>query len=338
MALAGAFLDLNTFIGQDADFNLDDYVRGVIDGGLFNGKRYLMPYAYYLPVYAASTKVVNDIGFDMSKTSDMLSFISEISRTFSQAQSNPNFQTMLWPGGMLSEIRAFSGVPIADFETGTALPDEENLRKLLEAYKPYFPVDDNFDNVVRNIGTPKPDHLINGTVTFLDTQLLWGFFETAARLKQLEVDFEMFTVPGVDGKVYAEGINTVAIRAGSPNQQNAWNFIKLLLSAESQKGTYAVVWKPVNKEALVWEVERWYNYFSGSVQDRPGAEFILYAKLSEAEKQAYLNLLLNVDDSNAYHSGGLAFDTHMIPFLEGDVSYETAINGLRNHLTLYVSE
>jgi hypothetical protein len=32
------------------------------------------------------------------------------------------------------------------------------------------------------------------------------------------------------------------------------------------------------------------------------------------------------------------FYDHMTPFLEGNVSLDTAIAGLRNHLVLYVSE
>jgi multiple sugar transport system substrate-binding protein len=343
MANAGAFLDLNELIEQDADFSLDDYVKGVIDSGIYRDKLYVIPYGYDLPIFIASSKNVNEIGFNMSQTGDIFSLINEIVRTLPNAQSNPNFGTMFWAnGGIWSQIRDRSSVRIVDFETNTVLPDEETLKMLLEAYKPYYQADDNLGDVFRRIGIERHNHLINGAITFYDTQSIWNFFEIASQVVS-EGGVEMFAIPCMNGNVYATSSDTVAIRSGSPNQQNAWNFIKLLLSPQVQEDDIILLGMPVHKDSLIAKVEKYHNYFDGVVEPvgtMRNDGTITSTKLSEAVVQMYLDILLNIDGSITYRSRPVnnMLREHMTPYLRDEVSYDTAINRLRNQLSLYVSE
>jgi ABC-type glycerol-3-phosphate transport system substrate-binding protein len=332
MANAGAFLDLNDLIEQDEDFSLDDYYMPIIDSGIYRGKRYIMPFGYDVSVYIASTKALDEIGFDRSQTGDMISFINEIVRVLPKAQANPSFMSMFSTNfSLLREGR----VKLVDFETDTILPDEEGLKKLLEAFKPYNHIASDSSRYIPREDL-RPQHLLNGIFLFAPEQTAINFFVNASRLKA-QGDFEMFAMPGIDGKVNALFSYSTAIRSGSPNAQNAWNFIKLMLSPGvqgSQDHGFNLI--PVHKDSLIAQAEFWRmycdseNYFWDDVHKR----------LSDAELQAYLDII-----TNAY--GAITYDTNRIngffwdnmdPFFNDEVSYETAIAGLRNQLRLYVSE
>jgi multiple sugar transport system substrate-binding protein len=331
----GTFLDLNEFIEQDENFDLDDYVRGVLDSGLFRGKRYIIPRNFGSVVYVASTKTLDEIGFDRSQTGDIISFLNEAVRCLPKAQEIQNFRSM-FNGALENFLWLVFEYELVDFETGTVFPNEEALEELLNAYKSYYHISSDES---RRVWPLRPNDLINGTVIFDAQYGISNFFGQTSSLKTRTEDYEMFVIPGIDGKLHAWSfMGTLAIRSGSPNAQNAWNFIKLILSPEVQSNSFSTG-QPVHKASLIAQVEYYHNYFDGPIMS-DGGENIIRTKLSEVEKQAYLNMLLNVDGSFVYNSRPIRrmFGEHMTPFLKGEVSYETAVAGLRNQLRLYISE
>lgn len=46
---SGAFCDLNSLIINDTEFNLSDYNKTVLDSGIIDGKRYIIPLSYTIP-------------------------------------------------------------------------------------------------------------------------------------------------------------------------------------------------------------------------------------------------------------------------------------------------
>jgi multiple sugar transport system substrate-binding protein len=333
MVGAGAFLDLNEMIEQDASFAFDDYVKEVIDGGIYHdGKRYVMPYTYIPSIYISSTAALNEIGFDMSKTSDIVSFWNETIRTLTKAQTNHNFRSM-FNGSIGRDLLFSSGIRLVDYENNLILPDEEKLIKLLDIYKLLYPIESDSS---RQISDLRSAHLIEGAILFSTAPQLGFTIGLASELKT-EGGFEMNVMPGIDGKIHASTNSTVAIRSGSPNRQNAWNFIKLMLSPEVQSDSYLIMGVPVHKKSLFAEIDILRNLY-----DKTAGGFIgtNSTKLSEGEIQIFTDMLINVNYCNAYvsHPINSMFIEHMTPYLKGEVSYDTAINRLRNQLSLYVSE
>jgi multiple sugar transport system substrate-binding protein len=330
MAGAGAFLDLNEFIEQDDSFNLDDYVMPVLDGGLYRGKRYIMPYAYSVLVLVSIPSKLDEIGFDTSKMGDTLSFIDEVVRTLPKAQENPLFKAMV-NCDMWNILFCASGMRYVDFESNTVLPYEETLEKLVNAYKPYHPFD-NTHYPGFGFYEELPAHLRTGTVMFGRGDFMLGFFELASRLKTYG-DIQMNVIPDMNGDFHAFISTGLAIRAGSPNRQNAWNFIKLMLSPENQSSSH-FAHIPVHKDSIIAQVE--YIYNGGLVY----YDNIRSTKLSAEEVETYISLITNVDYHSSFFSqpAQRMFSEHMEPFFKGDRSYEDSISRLRNDLTLYMSE
>jgi len=331
----GMFLDLNEFVESDNDFHLDEYVKTVINSGLYNGKRYIMPYTYIAPVFIASTNVLNKIGFDLSQNADFVSFVSEAMRCLPNAQKNPLFQSMfnnyLW-----SDLTQFIGLSLVDFETGEVTFDDEKLKTLLDAYKPYYHIDSDISRFVsNNIG----DSLLSGALSFNIELVPHSFFDRASLIKT-ESDFEMLTIPGINGKINSRAWDTAAIRADSPNKENAWSFIKLLLSPQMQSNAdITSVWKPVHKESLIRKVEMDWYYYNGEGLTASG-DTITYTRSSETEMQMYLNAIMEVEHCFAFDSRAVRkiVHEHVNAFFEGNISNETAVNELRNQLMLYLSE
>jgi multiple sugar transport system substrate-binding protein len=324
IANAGAFLDLNELIEEDTDFSFDDYVKGMLDSGIYNGKRYIIPTMIEMPtIFIASTQVLDNIGFDRTKTGDMFSFVSEAMRVLPNAQSNPNFRSMfnskLWSPMFLN-----GGIRFVDFETNTVLPDEDELKKLAEIYKPYYDIDNNSSLIIYPEDDRTLRHFHSGAYVFDTLRLMSNHLIQMSEIKT-NGNFEIFAVPGIDGKVHAASFNSVAIRSGSANNQNAWNFIKLLLSQEIQRFIHTND-GPVHKDAIILQFEEYHD--------------MAVNPLSKSEAEKYIEILYEVDSIKTYEIRPIErfFSEHMRPYFEDKVSWEIAIAGLRNQLRLYVSE
>jgi ABC-type glycerol-3-phosphate transport system substrate-binding protein len=338
MADNGVFYDLNEFIDLDKDFNLNDYIRGVMDGGIFKGKRYAMPIDYRVDGILLSLPVhLDKIGFDSSQLSDVVSFMNEVMRTLPEAQKQQNFRVVkayrLWWDFLFDA----SGIKLIDYETETVLPDEDGLRRLVEAYKPYYSLDNkDFQNTLY-------EHLVNGDVLFDSADFISGFFMNAIRLRS-GIGYQINAIHGVDGKVHAQICLSAAIRSGSKEKQNAWNFIKLLLSPEIQSNKSSMTYLSVQKDSLSARIQTRNDLINGVT-----SEGIVYTNLSNEEMQKYIDMLIDVDRSSAFRNKPLLspansnpiyrlLEEHIIPFWEDKVSLDIAIEGLRNSLRLYVSE
>jgi ABC-type glycerol-3-phosphate transport system substrate-binding protein len=331
MADAGAFMDLNELVEQDEDFNLDDYIKPVLDSGIYRGKRYIMPYSYLVNIYISVPEKLNIFGFDTSQMGDTASFLNEAARALPKMQANPNFRYMFSSG--IFSFEYFwnnSGIQIADYENGEIFPEEDELRKLFEAYKPFYR-SDNIDPINNYIWEHRAPALLNDMTLFYHVFSMQEFLSVTRELKKEKSPFRFDVMPGMDGKIYATTFNSTAIRSGSPNKQNAWNFIKLMLSPEVQENSNATSTIPVHKDSILRYAEDAYNFLDEH----------FYAPLSQDEMEAYIELITNVDDSVlTYRTSQIytAIHENMAPFFKDEVSCETAIEKLRNFLRIYISE
>ncbi|MDR2571576.1 MAG: extracellular solute-binding protein, partial [Oscillospiraceae bacterium] len=318
-------------IESDENFNPDDYIKPILDGGIFRNKQYIMPFNYTTIVFLSVASKTDEIGFDMSKISDPLSFINEIVRTLPKAQESPLFKSMV-NGGMWLNLHLSSGVQIVDFEANTILPMEAELEELVKAYKPYQP----FDDVLRpGYGwyDELASHLLNGTAIFGQVWGITDFIMLAGQLNSV-ADIQINVLSDIHGKTHVSTALGAAIRSGSPNTQNAWNFIKLLLSQEYQSSD-AILNIPVHKNSILVKIEKMYNQFD----EVPVGGFIT-AKLSADEIEKYIEYITNINQSIIFGSwqANTMFVEHMEYFYTGKLSYEETINGLKNQLQIYISE
>ena len=332
MADAGVFMDLNKLIESDDSFNLDDYVGAVMDGGVLNGKRYIMPHNFLINSLLYVPSRLESIGFDMSQMNDPILFMDEIVRTLPKAQETHGFRYM-YNGNLLVLLFRTSGIKIIDEETKTVLPDEEHFERFIKAYKPYYRFDMYSGQREWN---DTSGGLINSKLIMFDqiTTIL-DFVWHAGTLKRFSGEIQMHTMPDINGENQVYLVDSIAIREGTPNEQNAWNFVKLLLSEENQsRAHFSQI--PVHKNVIFPQIIFAYN--DGSI---PGLDFLGYkSQLSTEEIEVFYEMVTGVTARHYYNDWfylPLIWD-YLMSYFEDETSYEDMVARIKNDLRLYLSE
>ena len=62
----GCFTDLNPYFAADEEIDLSDYIEAVMDGGVQNGRRYISPISYEMPLLVATRSTLKEL--DMTKS------------------------------------------------------------------------------------------------------------------------------------------------------------------------------------------------------------------------------------------------------------------------------
>ena len=335
LAETGIFADLNEFIESDDSFDIDAYIKPVMDGGILNGKRYLIPITYMINNLLIFSKPalpskLDEIGFDKTKMNDPTSFVSEIVRTLPKAQETAGFKFM-YNTNLLFSVLKTSGIKLFDTETKEILPEEEHFERLIKAYKPYYQYDSAWigEEAERNT-----DYLAvsldmsGGKVMFTNAQFTPVFIWKASSLKRLG-GYELHAMPNIHGNNPVRSAQLVAVGGNSPNKQNAWNFIKLMLSPENQSRDFSI--GPVHRDSVVYSFKSWYE---GPGQDNDSA------KLSNDEVNAYISMYTNVDTVSYFETPfhwNFIFN-HLEAYFKDEIGYEEAVARIKSDLRFYLSE
>ena len=336
VALTRSFLDLTDILAEDPEFSENDYLDGVLEAGQFGGRQYTMPVAYDLLLAVSPTEVLKELGFDWSGIDTMSDFLEEIARLMPAAEQNPSFQRMLYSKNSLNKLLQASGICLIDYEAGEVLPDEEALREFLEAYKAYFPYDyDEFGGGLSvNIGDRV---LTSGQCAFWPPTDIKGLVQTMDILQLKSCEYLYHVIPGQTNAAVGCITSQLAIPANAKNTANAYQFIKFMISEETQSDYYMIGNHPIHKSALQKTVQE-----APSVYEANGQFLLDYETpaLTDEEAQSLLEVLTGIDQfsQRAPYDLWMILQESMLPFFQDEASYETCLADLKNRLTLYLSE
>jgi len=329
LAASGVFMDLNELIESDDNFDIDEFFKPVMDSGIINGKRYFMPYSYCINGLLYVPKILDDIGFDTSKINDPISFMEEIVRTLPKAQENENFKYVYNFYSLLSDIFLSSGIRIVDMETKEILPDEEYFERLIKAYKPVFPFDIEYydDRLTRT------EKMRSGVTLFDFFQNPFNFVLGVGHQKK-NSGFEIHAMQTISGENLIPETNNITIREGSPNLQNAWNFVKLILSEENQ-GRRFFYDIPVRENFILPKTIMFHE--SDFARD-PGPYQI--APLTKEEIDTFVSMATNIETSKNHNVRFyLRFiRSHLESYFKDEINYDEAVARIKSDLRFYLSE
>ncbi len=113
---------------QDADLQ-----NGIMDAGVFDGKRYFLPMEYRLPMMVTTREALDATGFDIEKCTDFDSFMTESSRYMNSADYDRRLFRM-----DVSAMNCifWSGYPIAD--SSEVIWDIEETRDYFAWYREVY--------------------------------------------------------------------------------------------------------------------------------------------------------------------------------------------------------
>jgi len=151
------------------------------------------------------------------------------------------------------------------------------------------------------------------------------------------------------GELQAVVNQSVAIRAGTPNYVNAWNFIKLLLTDTVQCpggiGSLQALGlgrgRPVNMVAndrqIGWALSQSLPVGEGAYWTNEGE--VYHPVLTMEQKQPVIDMFWGVTRATLPNQtvGNLYLEA-MAPFFAGEVGLDEAMETLRRRLSLYLSE
>lgn len=342
MANSGTFADINTYIENDETFNSDLYNEAVMNSGLYKGKRYCIPISYDVLSLVSTQEALDYAGFQMDRDTDLSSFSSQMSEFISKNTNSSDELLFSTHELQISAFLPWSGVEAIDYENKKILTDSEEFKSLMELYATYYKMDQRGeDYLCANTGDGARLVRNNKALFYYNASSVDHVLETYSALLDDHTPV-MFNFPSSNNKTVAEPEYIAAIRKESPNQANAYELIKILLSEEYQT-KHAINYMdnfslsvPVLKTALNKGIEKWLSQNVGG--GTPDGS-IKYADLSDEEIQLFVNTFGNVGYCKLSNFTVLGFIWEtMEPYFKGEKSYDDCLKNLNNKLELYINE
>ena len=329
---SGVFLDLNPYFLYDEEFNPDDYFTGMLDSGLYGRERFLVPVSCCLPLLTTSAEVLTE-----EIAPDSFSTIEGLLTACETYKANYPDRTVFADNGYITGFNLLKilyekcGIQLIDYRNNTVTMDYDSLKAIADIAKLHYTAgEQNKTGRITYLDIPKHQALFNG-----DHTSMWSLFmiEHYNVVCTNEENHLVYTFPDINGGSTAQIMTFAAVSSNTENTLNAWRLIKILLSEEIQCGTSETlgnltIASPVLKEGLR-------KYISMQ------AEKAFYGtyELSEETMDEFCALAEQID--HAVLAPPILvryFQMEMMPYVQGDRSFDDCFDNLKNTLELYKDE
>ncbi len=320
---AGVFYDLNEMLDTDETFHIEDYIRPIFDGGLYQGKRQFIPLTFRINYLLADSAALRAQGIEISEQPNFSKWSQEMSQyiaTHTEAQIQ---QALMEWFRTFQTLFAHSGLQVLHYETKQINVETEDLRLFVETFKQLYPYPNNeiWDGLFALRGKYGPD---GGYWTAIQEQK--QLYETYCYAFDLETWLnaeygvpkpdKLFAFPTFEGhQAMAVGENFVAINAASVNKQNAYLFLKTALWTGAQSS------------------------LEDNVVSKAGLPSLSMVKALEGEAVEGYETVLPLEYYRNYSNTLMDIVyARMEPYFRDEKSYEDCLAELQSALELYINE
>ena len=329
---ARVFDDLNPYIVVDDDFSLDDYIKGIMNAGVFKGERVVLPFSHRPMILTTSAELLAEEAITAEDLTDFDRFVAVCEHYrgthpgkffMDEGLSRlPEDQQLT----LFRELFLYSGIQFFDYENRTVVLNREELKKLCDFIQLYDPATVESERTaeekkkLKSLGTW--DLILKRKCLFYSTQSaglsLMMTRYTVAKKGETPVTVVM---PDISGAGCTEINFFIAIPKGAKNKLNAWRFLKVLMSDEIQGDSEKVmsIYSPVLIRATKEIIE---------AQGYPDEEIDALAQSLDAIDRAYM--LPPVQ--------WIYLRDHMMPYLTGERDFDVCYGDLLRELELYIDE
>lgn len=335
----GHFADMEPFFEAD-NFDWKPYNQTVMDGGVWNGKRFVIPLSYDFPLLITSRTALEETGFDITACKDYMGFQEETTRYLEDTtQTRQLFRNVL----MITDVVPISGISVVDYDTqsidltSSTFQAGYQWRKTVE------------QRCLNNFGDFQTDASLCGAAAVRDGHVLWspaflsalsGFYNEFSAIKTID-EAVMMPIRDISGGIQAKIKYPVAVRANSGNLQNSYDFIKILLSSEVQCAVSSEelsVLDSANEyfyqetsQGKVYYISAGVNGFTSTTDQNQAVDWP-----SSEEFQQFVGFTQEI--SGTYYSSRTGLNGAMYPFLYEDADYAKTIDSAKRKLEIYLSE
>lgn len=332
----GVFADMEPFFEADG-FDWTPYQQTIMDGGVWNGKRYIIPLSYNFPLLFTTREALEETGFHTDACGDFSGFVEETSRFMSDPAQTRRLFFSSYPSFSFAD---YAGIHYADYGTKTADLSAPELNAGFQWFKTVqekYPLGAGSAGGLQNAASVR-----DGESLWADDMLgaLYGFYCQYSALKTVGEPV-MMPIRDLNGTIQAEIKYPVAVRGNSRNLQNAYDFIKILLSEEIQRGydwQELSVLNSVNDYFFQqtaagkgFSIQAGSDGFYSTTKDYEAVDWP-----TEAEYQEFLGYVNEI--SGTYYRSHLGLVGSMRPFWQDGESYEETAQSAKRELEIYLSE
>lgn len=333
MVRRGVFADLEPYFEAD-NFDWSGYNQAVMDAGVWDGQRLVIPLQYNFPMLYTSQTALDETGFSIENCDTFGGLLDEIEAM----QADPSQKREVFRAKYtFYNFAQYAGIPYVDYDRQKADLSSPELKRGAEIY-----------NNLGGLELGVLDDGINGAADIRDGKALWncpfppvdGFYTGPEVINTFD-DMVMMPIRDIDGGIQAQITWAVAVRNNSPNLQNAYEFIKYLLSEEFHTETLGYRWlyysvldsaneayfqdTVYNRAAPLVPPENSYGLDTVDVRQEDFDELMDYTRQITG---AYFDCSETLFMRNMRTNG----------FLSGEVSYEDAAQQAERQMDLYLSE
>ena len=333
MMRSGAFADLNEFIENDPEFDLSKYNANVLKGGQVEGKQYIMPLTYTIPLVLTTQELLDKAGFDISTADNYNAFLEECLK-YKQANI---------PGAPELSLDYYMHPYLADavdYDTGEVkINTPENRETIRLNYEAVASLSDAEGYGRRGFVAQK---LFDNEAMFPQAAQPAGLYMISYRALKGTATPVMAEVRDAEGRLMAEINEYAMINANSPNKENAYAFLKLFMSDEnylgmSQKSSISISNDAMRSclEEMVGKEEKVDDLLQGYADETKVA-----AGLTQEEVNAYMDILAEVDGGYIREKDVEDAHTETIePYYDGETAdLDSCIQNFEDKLKIIASE
>lgn len=339
------FEDLDPYFENDAGFGFENYLGEVMNCGVLNGERQLVPVEIQIPLYQTSLEAVPETVMPdaVRRYKEYLSEAGEeepsgIIQTFEDFCSaciryhEENPEGMLFPAGEngddLRALLSASGMQFIDYERGLVTVREEELHTVLDVCRAFHSKNGQTVSVnEKQTNSTKKNAFLSPADS--DPAAVLSDMQNTRRKGETPC---LFPIYDVDGGITAEVLSYAAILRSSQNKLNAYRLLCILLSEEIQSGQCRTgaedlrVGLPVLKSAVVRNTMSAYDtYFSGVAESAGDAQLFIDTCTSVTRASMIPNVIMRT------------LYLEMTPYIRGEKTWEECYGRLLNALTLYAN-
>jgi len=344
---AGVFLDLNSFIENDDEFNIDNYVKAVLDSGIYKSKRYIMPVEYSVPILLTTQEILDEEGITPSDLATFDGFIKTLENYNEKYKDNLNKTIFKKPifdsiNTIVYQVFPWCGIDLINYPENKVDVDTPYFKSFMELIKQWFANKDYSGEDNSGIYTAnalQKQKWLFEPVTFSN---LLGFYRKHSAMLSIKLTPVVLKYTDINNKMTGKVTTFAAIPKTSKNQINAYNLLKIILSEDIQANLLVSLSLPVLKDA-VRSLSITYIYEGYDWESKDISKFHISAldpPMPEKELEEYIDLITNLDSCKimAYTPMLEFFTRDMEPYFENKKSFEECVAILKNNLELYMSE
>ena len=237
----GLFTDISEFYDADTELGKESLNTKVLDAGVVDGARYVLPLRYDFPVACVNMDAFGQTGLSTDIfDGTILTFMEAAMQTndglADSMQLDPN---MLFLENLLPKA--------VDYDKQQVLLTKEQLVDFVQTYWTYYQKCSRSDGYPQHawLGTfGKPELDTGVEMPWYNSWINMGYWmcvepldrtiHAVARAKSVEAELQMFPLRAVDGKLTADVTVYCAISAGCKNPEIAYDFLRQLLLEDFQ--------------------------------------------------------------------------------------------------------